>query len=49
MIKVYGILLTQLIITFGLILITQIIIIKNYLLGNSILGIVIFLVRFLYI
>ena len=39
MIKVYGILLTQFIITFGLILITQIKIIKNYLLHNSKLGI----------
>jgi len=42
MIKVYGILLTQFIITFGLILITQIEIIKNYLLDNSILFIVLF-------
>ena len=40
MIKVYGILLTQFIITFGLILITQIEIIKKYLLDNSVLFIV---------
>ena len=42
MLKVYGILLTQLIITFGLILITQINIIKNYLLDNYKLSLVLF-------
>ncbi len=40
MIKVYGILFTQFIFTFELVLITQIIIIKEYLLNKPVLGIV---------
>ena len=40
MVKVYGILCTQFIFTFGLLLITQINIIKEYLLSKSVLGIV---------